>query len=76
MGTLLHPPAGELTEAQQAATDLRRLLRAMGTDDDVLRRVIPLDDLAGRAYVCLPPLPLQLVQRLVRLLPVPPEAER
>ncbi|WP_435173323.1 hypothetical protein [Actinacidiphila sp. bgisy145] len=76
MGTLLHPPAEwELTEAQHAALQLRTLLRALGAPEDRVQRVTPMGSLAGDDYVYMPPLPMEVVQHLVRLLPAPPEAE-
>jgi hypothetical protein len=65
-----------LTDVQHVAMDLRRLLRDLGTDEQVLRRVMPLTDLDGAEFVHTPPLPVEVVQHLVRLLPAPPAPRR
>jgi hypothetical protein len=58
-----------LSEVQAATKDLRRLLRDLGAEGDFLGRIVPRHDIEGRAYVHAPPLPVALVQHLVRLLP-------
>jgi|GEM_PF-6867796 len=63
------PARLSLSEVQAATQDLRRLLRDLGAEEDFLNRVVPRHDIEGRAYVQVPPLPVALVQHLVRLLP-------
>lgn len=63
------PPA-ENTAGRQAAADLQRLLRDLGMPEDRLRRVARWANLdETEEYVYVPPLPLAVAERLVRLLP-------
>jgi hypothetical protein len=64
---LTTPPDAEPEPAYAA---LRRLLAGLGADDDLVSRVAPWADLGGRGYVYVPPLPAELVEYLVRMMPV------
>ena len=68
-------PAG-LTEGQQTAVELRRLLRDLGCPEDRVLCVSVQSDDTGQAYVYVPPLPVELVQHIVNLLPAPPDGKR
>jgi hypothetical protein len=50
---------------QQAEDDLRALLRDLGADDQLITRVHRWADLGQRGYVYVPPLPADIVVRLV-----------
>jgi hypothetical protein len=65
METLSVPQTPDATRGWQAVEDARRLLRALGADDDLLRRIVLRTDLGERQYVSIPPLPVALVERLV-----------
>jgi hypothetical protein len=54
------PPDG-----QQAALDLRALLRDLGADDHLINRVSRWPDLGQRGHVYVPPLPADVVERMV-----------
>ncbi|MFJ2960497.1 hypothetical protein [Streptomyces sp. NPDC087270] len=62
----------DLSETRHASLALRRLLRELGADEALLRRVVPRSDERGADYVHIPPLPLDVAQHLIRLLPTPP----
>jgi signal transduction histidine kinase len=73
-------PRWDLTKAQHTVMDLRRLLRDLGAPEEDaediaarLRRISVQTDLDGRPYIYVPPLPAEMIQHLVRLLPAPPE---
>lgn len=57
------PP--ETPTGRQAADDLRSLLRDLGADDQLVKRVHRWADLGQRGHVYVPPLPADVVQRLV-----------
>jgi hypothetical protein len=57
------------TPAHRAVADVRRLLLDLGADADVLDGVVVRQDLTGREYVRIPPLPVDVAEHLVRLLP-------
>lgn len=61
-------PAGTAA-GRRAAEDLRRLLADLGAPDELLTRIVPWADLGDRGYVYVPPLPADVVQRLVQRLP-------
>jgi hypothetical protein len=52
-------------DAQQAADDLRSLLRDLGADDHIIKRITRWPDMGQRGYVYVPPLPADLIERLV-----------
>lgn len=54
-------------DAQQAAADLRSLLRDLGADDHLVKRITRWPDLGQRGYVYVPPLPVDLIERLVAM---------
>jgi hypothetical protein len=60
--TTTGPPDGN-----RAAADLRELLRDLGAGEYVLTRITRWADLGTRGYVYVPPLPADVVDRLVRL---------
>ncbi len=60
-----HPTIG-----RRAVTDLRRTLSGLGADEQLLRRVLLRTDMGDRQYVHVPPLPVDLVAHLVRVLSV------
>lgn len=68
-------PRWNLTDAQGTALDMRHLLRGLGADDALAQRVTAMTDLGGRDYVYVPPLPVDLAQHIVRLLPAASAAE-
>lgn len=59
----------EANAGHQAAADVRGLLRALGADADIVRRVYAWETLRGEPHVYVPPLPAALIGRLVQLLP-------
>ena len=50
---------------QQAALDLRSLLRDLGADDHLVKRISRWPDLGQRGHVYVPPLPADVIERLV-----------
>lgn len=69
METLSVPETPDATRGWQTVEHLRRLLRALGADDDFLHRIVLRSDLGGRQYVSVPPLPVDVAAALVRLRP-------
>jgi hypothetical protein len=65
METLASPATPDTAFGWQTVEDVRRLLRALGADDDLLRRIVLRTDLGDRQYVSIPPLPVALIERLV-----------
>lgn len=61
-----------MTPCQTACVALRRLLRDLGAPEDRIRRIVPQSDETGQTYVYMPPMPTEIVQHLVRLLPTEP----
>ena len=57
------PPA--TADAQQAADALRSLLRDLGADDHLVKRIARWPDMGQRGYVYVPPLPVDVIERLV-----------
>lgn len=53
------------TIGRQAANELRSLLRAAGADAELIRRVNSWENLHGGPHVYVPPLPAEVVERLV-----------
>jgi hypothetical protein len=71
MTTLAAPETADTVRGWETVGELRRVLRDLGADDDLLRRVLLRTDLGGRQYVSVPPLPTDIVAHLARLLPRP-----
>ncbi|MDD1057930.1 hypothetical protein NMG29_06745 [Streptomyces cocklensis] len=71
METLPAPETAGTARCRETADDLRRVLRDLGADDDLVSRVVAWADLGGHGYVYVPPLPADIVSHLVRLLPGP-----
>jgi hypothetical protein len=69
METLSPAKTADTAHSQQAADELRRVLRDLGADDNLVSRVMAWADLGGNGYVYVPPLPADVVAHLVRLLP-------
>lgn len=69
MTTLAAPRTRETARGWQTVEDLRRVLRALGADEDLLRGILLRTDIGDRQYVSVPPLPTDLVAALVRLQP-------
>ncbi len=57
-----------LSPAQATAAQVRGLLERLGADHSLIVRVMPRADIEGRPYICVPPLPLDIVQRLLAAL--------
>ncbi|NJP42258.1 hypothetical protein [Actinacidiphila epipremni] len=56
-------------DGHQAAGELRRLLTDLGADPELVQRVSGWADLGEHGYVYVPPLPVEVVEHLTRLLP-------
>ncbi|WP_333767748.1 hypothetical protein [Streptomyces sp. IBSBF 2435] len=70
MTTLALPRTIETADGWKTVDDLRAVFRALGADEDVLRRIVLRDDAEGRQYVVVvPPLAVALVAGLAELLP-------
>lgn len=71
MTTLAAPKTADTTDGWATVDALRGVLRDLGADDDLLRRVVLRMDLGARQYVAVPPLPADLAARLTRTLSEP-----
>lgn len=69
METLASPVTPDTAFGWQTVEELRALLRALGADPDLLRRIVLRTDVGDRQYVSVPPLPTDLVERLAQLRP-------
>jgi hypothetical protein len=69
MKTLAAPETPETALGWQTVEELRAVLRALGADGDLLRRIVLRTDVGDRQYAALPPLPTDLVERLAQLRP-------
>jgi hypothetical protein len=67
--TLSAPETEYTARGWETVAELRHVLSGLGADDDLLRRIVLRADLAGRQYVSVPPLPIDIVAHLARLIP-------
>lgn len=64
MTTLAARETAGTARGWETVAGFKRLLAALGADDDLLRRVLLRTDDGGRQYVSVPPLPVDLIERL------------
>lgn len=70
MTILAAPQTSDTARGWETVADLRRVLAGLGADEALCRRVLLRTDMGDRQYVHVPPLPVDLVAHLARLLPV------